>query len=108
MPHEDDHKNSDAQVLFYNVSAVDARKRGILETANDLRVTKFREKPQNTTEGQLYKACPAFYVFGPKALSLVGDYVEQYAGCLEKLDAPGQVLPWLLRHRAEVGKFLAD
>ena len=105
----------DGAVVYYNVSDEDVSKRGILETGR-VKVTgtgtgtgtgsefevvqRFLEKP-SPTETASRKACPAFYVYTQRTLSLIDEFLlekkRQYGkDNVDKFDAPGLLLAWLM------------
>jgi UTP-glucose-1-phosphate uridylyltransferase len=95
---------ADLVLTYYGLaSAAEVSKRGVLELGGDeadedgLRpVLRFMEKPQ-PSETPSRMACPPLYIYSPRAVDLLAEYLAEHSHQLSFCDAPGSWIPWLLR-----------
>ncbi len=67
------------------------RRTGVAELGADGRLVRLHEKPASPPSTY---SCPALYLFGPAALSLLPEFLTQASDT----DAPGHFIAWLAEH----------
>ncbi|KAJ0070491.1 hypothetical protein NL108_011708, partial [Boleophthalmus pectinirostris] len=95
--HELQAKSEDScLVLSYLCKEEETRKYGILEVDDDLRAHCMKEKPL-PTETTSRRACPCYYMFSKKSLSLLEVFLEEKKTApIEEKDAPGIFVSWII------------
>lgn len=68
------------------------RRFGVVELDEQSRVISFEEKPQHPRSNL---AVPAIYIYKADTLPLIGQYLAEG----NSPDAPGNFIPWLIKHR---------
>lgn len=82
-------------VTTYQVPDAQVHKFGIVETDDARVMTSFVEKP-DPKDTPSRSACPCFYLFAPKAVPLIQDFIESCQGKpKEAVDATGKFLAYL-------------
>jgi glucose-1-phosphate thymidylyltransferase len=85
-------KGRDCITAHYQNDKERLRRTGVIETDRAGRVLSFEEKPR---EPKSNLAVPPFYLYTPHTLSLIETFLLEG----NNPDAPGNFIPWLLRHR---------
>lgn len=83
-------------VLYYKIKDENVSKSGIIEMDEaSSQIVKFLEKPLiSDTNSRL--GCPCFYYFPPSALGLIDLFMQETEGELDKVDASGKLIQWLI------------
>lgn len=68
------------------------KRTGVIELDNDRIVTSFEEKPEKPKSNL---AVPPFYIYQKETLPLIDQYLAEG----ENPDAPGNFIPWLIKHK---------
>lgn len=81
-------KSASSIMRYYEASQARLRKCGVVEIADDDRVTGMAEKPENPRS---HWCCPPFYFYVRKDIALLSEAIAE--GC--NVDAPGSFAAWL-------------
>src|SRR5690625_2362410 len=80
-------------ITTHQLDDVDEIKRtGVIEVDADKIVTSFEEKPEQPKSNL---AVPPFYIYQKETLPLIAKYLAEG----ENPDAPGNFVPWLIKHK---------
>jgi len=69
------------------------------------KIINFKEKPKNPPSR--YAAIP-FYYYPRKILALLKDYKKEFISNQSKMDAPGNIIPWLIKRGVPVYAYVTD
>ena len=88
------YKNVDADcITTHEINDIERIKRtGVIEIDGGGKVVSFEEKPQNPKSNL---AAPPFYIYKKDTLPFIKQYIEEG----NNPDAPGNFIPWIIKHR---------
>lgn len=86
-------KNSRDCITTHEIHDIERIKRtGVIEIDGTGKVISFEEKPQQPKSNL---AVPPFYIYQQETLPLIAKYIQEG----NNPDAPGNFIPWLIRHK---------